>query len=202
MRSPLSKLFAIAAIFFIATGAYAALGSVDLGWAENPEQDVMGYKVYFGTASGVYGESDDVSQTTASISDLTVGVRYYFAVTAYDLSGLESDYSQEVSTIVPPPPSPTPTPTPTATPTPTPTATPTPTRDSHTPYRHTHSHRHPDSNSNSDANGDSNAHSHRHSNTNRNSNTHSHRNSNSDTASGDCYSARRPNCFRRAICHL
>ena len=84
MRSPLSKLFAIAAIFFIATGAYADLGSVSLGWDKNPEQDVAGYKVYSGTASGVYGQFDDVSQTTASVSDLTVGVRYYFAVTAYD----------------------------------------------------------------------------------------------------------------------
>src|SRR5262245_56885646 len=99
MRLPLSKLLAIAAFISIATGAYADLGSVDLGWAKNPEQDVMGYKVYFGTASGVYGEFDDVSETTASVSDLTVGVRYYFAVTAYDSSGLESDYSQEVTAI-------------------------------------------------------------------------------------------------------
>ena len=88
MRSLLSKLFAIAVISFIATGAYASIGSVSLGWDKNPEGDVMGYKVYFGTASGVYGQFEDVSETTASVSDLPVGVRYYFAVTAYDSSGL------------------------------------------------------------------------------------------------------------------
>ena len=75
MRSPLSKPFAIAAILFIATSAYADLGSVSIGWDKNPEQDVIGYKVYFGTASGVYGQFDDVSQTMASVSDLTIGVR-------------------------------------------------------------------------------------------------------------------------------
>ena len=87
MNSPLSKLFAVAAIFFIATGAFADIGSVSLAWDTNPEPDIAGYKVYWGTASGVYGQFDDVSQTTASVSDLTVGVRYYFAVTAYDSGG-------------------------------------------------------------------------------------------------------------------
>ena len=56
-----------------------------------------------GTSSGVYGQFSDVSQTTASVSDLTVGVRYYFAVTAYNEAGLESGYSEEVSAIVSPP---------------------------------------------------------------------------------------------------
>ena len=153
MRSPLSKLFAIAAILFIATGAYADLGSVALGWDKNPEQDVMGYKVYFGTASGVYGQFDDVSQTTASVSDLTVGVRYYFAVTAYDSSGLESDYSQEVSTIVSPP---------------------------SIPHSDADADRNPDSDTDTDCNPNPDA----------------------KWASGDCYSARRPNRVRRTICHL
>ena len=47
------------------------------------------------------------------MSDLTVGVRYYFVVTAYNEAGLESSYSQEVSTVVSSPPSSTPPPTPT-----------------------------------------------------------------------------------------
>ena len=52
------------------------------------------------------------------MSDLTVGVRYYFAVTAYNEAGLESGYSEEVSTVVSLPPNPTPTPPPDSTPPP------------------------------------------------------------------------------------
>ena len=107
MKSRLAKFVAVAAIFSFVTGAFAETRSVTLSWDANSEQDIAGYKVYWGTASGVYDQFNDVSQTTAPVSDLTVGVRYYFAVTAYDLSGLESGYSDEVSTLVSPPPSPT-----------------------------------------------------------------------------------------------
>jgi hypothetical protein len=100
MKSRLALFVAVAAIFSIPTGAFAETGSVSLSWDANAEQDIAGYKVYWGTSSGVYDQFSDVSQTTASVSDLTVGVRYYFAVTAYDLSGLESGYSEEVSAIL------------------------------------------------------------------------------------------------------
>ena len=83
MRSPLSKPFAIAAILFIATSAYADLGSVSIGWDKNPEQDVIGYKVYFGTASGVYGQFDDVSQTMVR----AIGP----SLAAFGVSGVLSD---------------------------------------------------------------------------------------------------------------
>jgi len=118
MNSRLAKFVAVAAIFSFAIGAMAATSSVSLTWDPNTESDIAGYKVYWGTSSGVYNQSKDVPQSTASVSELTVGVRYYFAVTAYNEAGLESGYSEEVSTVVSLPPNPTPTPIPTATPDP------------------------------------------------------------------------------------
>ena len=102
MNSRLAKLFVVAAIFSFATRAFAGTSSIFLAWNVKPEW-VAGYKVYWGTSSGVYDQFNDVSQTIATVSGLTVGVRYYFAVTAYNEAGLESGYSEEVSAIVPPP---------------------------------------------------------------------------------------------------
>jgi hypothetical protein len=101
MNSRLAKFLAVAAIFSFVTGAFAETRSVTLSWDANTEPDIAGYKVYWGTASGAYGQFSDVSQATASVSDLAVGIRYYFAVTAYNQAGLESAYSEEVSAVVP-----------------------------------------------------------------------------------------------------
>jgi hypothetical protein len=103
MKSRLDLLVAFAAIFSFATAAFAETNSITLSWDANSEPDIAGYKLYWGTSSGVYDQSNDVSQTTASVPNLTVGVRYYFAVTAYNKAGLESGYSEELSAIVPSP---------------------------------------------------------------------------------------------------
>lgn len=72
-------------------------GDAVLTW--DPNIDVVaGYKVYFGTASRVYGSPIDVgNQTNYTVIGLDYGVKYYFAVTAYDFDGNESGYSNEVS---------------------------------------------------------------------------------------------------------
>ncbi len=57
--------------------------------------DLAGYKVYYGTSSGDYTVSVDIGNSTgAIISSLEPGT-WCFAVTAYDTSGNESDYSEE-----------------------------------------------------------------------------------------------------------
>jgi len=76
--------------------------SLIVSWSPNTEPDLKGYKVYFGTASRSYGPPVDVRlDTTYAVVNLTEGVTYYFAVTAYDTAGNESDYSVEVSGIAP-----------------------------------------------------------------------------------------------------
>ncbi|MEO5657789.1 MAG: fibronectin type III domain-containing protein [Nitrospiria bacterium] len=68
-----------------------------LSWDPNPETDLGGYKVYYGTASGAYGAPLTVGNTTTStVGGLGPGT-YYFSVTAYNTSGNESGFSNEVS---------------------------------------------------------------------------------------------------------
>lgn len=74
--------------------------SVTLGW--DPVSGVSGYKVYQGGASHAYTNSVDAGNTTQkTLSPLIAGRTYYFAVTAYSSTGVESDYSAEISYTVP-----------------------------------------------------------------------------------------------------
>lgn len=84
----------------LASTAHAA--SVTLAWDRSQEPDVAGYRVYYGTTSGHYTTMISVgNSTTCTISNLEPGMTYYFAVTAYDTSGNESAYSQEIPYTVP-----------------------------------------------------------------------------------------------------
>lgn len=85
---------------WIAQGGSLQSGTFVLGWDPNREPDIAGYRVYYGTAPGAYGPPIDVgNQTTHRLDGLVSGARYYIAVTAYDTSGLESTFSNEVSKV-------------------------------------------------------------------------------------------------------
>ncbi len=86
--------------------ATAADGAVDLSW--NVAKDnlaVKGYKIYYGqqsvnTDGGSYTEGpvDVGNKISFTVSKLKNGTKYYFAVTAYDAAGNESEnYSLEAS---------------------------------------------------------------------------------------------------------
>jgi hypothetical protein len=78
--------------------------SVTVLWDANTETNLAGYKVHYGVASRSYGNTSDVGNiTNATVSGLIEGTTYFFAVTAYDTSNLESDYSDEVFYTVPGP---------------------------------------------------------------------------------------------------
>ncbi|MEW6600288.1 MAG: MopE-related protein [Nitrospirota bacterium] len=67
-----------------------------------PLNDLAGYNVYYGTSSGNYSESIDVGDVlTYQVDNLSTGVTYYFTTTAYDTSGNESGYSNEMSKTFP-----------------------------------------------------------------------------------------------------
>ncbi len=60
--------------------------------------EISGYKVYYGVDSGKYRFVVDVPNgdvTSYVINDVPVGT-YYVAMTVYDTSNRESDYSGEV----------------------------------------------------------------------------------------------------------
>jgi hypothetical protein len=74
-----------------------------LTWAESLSANVIGYKVYYGTTSGHYTNSIQTALGfvntepgfVCTLADLDQGTTYYFAVTSYDIAGVESDFSQE-----------------------------------------------------------------------------------------------------------
>ncbi len=75
---------------------------VTLAWDANTENDLAGYKVYYGNSSGIYSSNVDVgNQTSYTITNLVNGNTYFIAATAYDINGNESSYSNEVSYSVP-----------------------------------------------------------------------------------------------------
>lgn len=80
-------------------------GQANLAW-DPPEisTDATGYMVHYGTASGTYSQGIDVGNTTSyTVYNLTDGQKYYFAATAYNASGYQSVYSNEVSIMTSPP---------------------------------------------------------------------------------------------------
>ena len=79
------------------TFAMAETTSVTLEWWPNPEPDIGGYQVYWGTQTRGYSEIVDVGNVTEyRVEGLEVDVKYYFAVTAYNTHGYHSDYSKEI----------------------------------------------------------------------------------------------------------
>jgi len=79
------------------TGAQAQ-SSATVSWNAVTGGSVTGYRIYQGTASGLYTQSilaGNVTQTT--VANLADGTQYYFAVTAYNAAGVESPYSAEVT---------------------------------------------------------------------------------------------------------
>lgn len=69
-----------------------------LEWDANPETNILGYRVYWGNAPRDYLPYEavfDVGNATSNAL-LTATGRVYYAVTAYNTEGLESDFSDEV----------------------------------------------------------------------------------------------------------
>ena len=72
--------------------------SVALTWDRSPSPGVVGYRVYYGGASGNYTNNVVVGNvTTNTVPGLSPGVTYFFTITAYGANGLESPLSNEIS---------------------------------------------------------------------------------------------------------
>ena len=88
----------------LSQGTDPTSASVTVGWTApttnedgTPLDDLGGYKLYYGLITGNYGAVIEVgTQTVATITNLQFHQVYYVAVTAYDLSGNESDFSTEL----------------------------------------------------------------------------------------------------------
>jgi hypothetical protein len=83
----------------------AASGAAEVSWNASTTDvygspaEAAGYKVYYGRSPGVYDQSVSIPNpgvVSAVIEDLSAGT-WFFAVTALDAEGLESDLSNEAS---------------------------------------------------------------------------------------------------------
>lgn len=69
-----------------------------LRWDRIDEPGIAGYRVHYGEGTRDYTEMVDVGlQESYRVTGLDPDVVYYFAITAYDDQGYESDYSREVT---------------------------------------------------------------------------------------------------------
>jgi hypothetical protein len=79
-------------------------GKVDLYWIGNTEEDLAGYRVYWNdTPTGAYEYMATTANAHYTDYDVVNGTTYYYAVTAYDRDGNESELSFETISDTPRP---------------------------------------------------------------------------------------------------
>ncbi len=106
MRPTAAGMVAVVLSLFTASRAMAAVEAtwqaVTLDENGNPET-IQGYHIYYGTqAGGPYPQGFSTGNVlTTVVNDLSGGQTYYFVVTAIDVAGNESAYSNEASYTVP-----------------------------------------------------------------------------------------------------
>lgn len=93
--------------FTIAVSASGSTGTATLSWTVPTQNtdgsaltDLAGYTVYYGTSSSNLSSSVSVSSATTTsytVSGLTVGTTYYFAMASVNTSGISSDLSAVAS---------------------------------------------------------------------------------------------------------
>jgi hypothetical protein len=91
-------IFFIVITIFITSYILAHSYELTLAWDPNTESDLAGYTLCYGTVSKNYAQQVEVGKyESVTISGLELNKTYYFAVTAYDIQGNESDFSDEIS---------------------------------------------------------------------------------------------------------
>jgi len=97
-------VLAWAAAFCIFCSVEVQAGSLSFAWNPSPSPEVVGYKIHYGTRSGIYAYNVDVgTNTTAVVKALTVGQTYYFTVTAYSATAQSADSTVITNTAAAPP---------------------------------------------------------------------------------------------------
>ena len=95
----------------VAAGTQCATpGSATLSWVPPTENtdgsvltDLAGYKVYYGTEVGNYTSTitlSDPALTTHIVGNLPEGFTYYFVITAFTTSSIESEHSNMGSKVM------------------------------------------------------------------------------------------------------
>jgi hypothetical protein len=69
---------------------------VTLAWDASSSPEVINYRIYYGTGSGNYSFVTNTGLVRTQTVVLAHAGRWFFAATAMDATGLESDFSNEV----------------------------------------------------------------------------------------------------------
>ena len=85
-----------ALLFLAPTGDPAKTTATYLVWNPSVSTNTVGYMVYWGDAPGAYRFSSNVGPATNMRVNVSVLRPRFYAVTAYDDHGIESDYSEEL----------------------------------------------------------------------------------------------------------
>lgn len=85
----------------LAEDSAQAASSLTLVLSQSADTNVIGYKIYYGTASHEYTNVVVGSATNAVITGIAPGLPYYFAAATYTASGAESPLSSEVTYTIP-----------------------------------------------------------------------------------------------------
>ena len=99
----MKRLYCFLVILLLSISSYAASITVTWTFPTNnvdgtPLTDLAGAKVYWGTSSSNYTYLVDVGLTNRyTVTNLAEGITYYLNGTAYNLEGLESDFTVEAS---------------------------------------------------------------------------------------------------------
>ena len=111
----MKRTLIILAILLFASMALAATVELNFAWDRNTETDLAGYRLYYSATAGAYVKgtgsanflqailvsgSTHPNTTLQQISG-SEGQKIYFVLTAYDLSGNESGFSNEVNYTIP-----------------------------------------------------------------------------------------------------
>lgn len=105
----MKRIFSFTIIFLLFFVTLSWSATIMLGWDPNTETDLAGYRLYWsevpngqvaGTSSPNYIDAIAAGMETFSQLDVPPGT-YYYKLTAFDLAGNESGFSNEVEAIVP-----------------------------------------------------------------------------------------------------
>ncbi len=87
----------VVAMLMLAGAVAADAERLTLAWDPSPSADVSGYPLYWGTNTRSYQFVTNAGLVLTQSVVLPWRGRWWFAATAYDTNGLESDFSNEVS---------------------------------------------------------------------------------------------------------
>lgn len=84
------------------TNVVKTASDITMAWDASPDSAVTGYNIYYGTNTGVYINKLNVGNVlTTTVRVTPRGVLYYYVATAFDVNGIESPFSNEISNAIP-----------------------------------------------------------------------------------------------------